>query len=140
MSLIYLDTNIYLDYWSGRSDKLRPLGEFAYAVHRRSVECEFTILASDLVLTELRRSIDDGEIKEVFSSLKECHKLLIEKVGDSDVKTAKALKNEHPEVPLPDLIHYCFAINNKADVLVTRDAHFTMLPQERIKIRKPEEI
>lgn len=140
MSLIYLDTNIYLDYWGDRKDKLRPLGEFAYTVLRRSVECEFMILTSDLVLNELRGLIEDAEIKEVFSNLKESNKLVIEKVGDSDVNMAKTLKKEYSEVPLPDLIHYCFAINRKVDVLVTRDAHFTLLSQDKIKVRKPEEI
>ena len=104
MSLIYLDTNIYLDYWGDRRDKFRPLGEFAYTVLRRSVECEFMILTSDLVLNELRGLIEDAEIKEVFSNLKESNKLVIEKVGDSDVNMAKTLKKEYSEVPLPDLI------------------------------------
>lgn len=77
MALIYLDTNVYLDYWEARSDKLRPLGEFAYSVLRRSLECEFVILISDLVLTELRSSIEDAEIKAVLSSLKENNKLVV---------------------------------------------------------------
>ncbi|MFH1774312.1 MAG: PIN domain-containing protein [Methanobacteriota archaeon] len=140
MALIYLDTNVYLDYWEARSDKLRPLGEFAYSVLRRSLECEFVILISDLVLTELRSSIEDAEIKAVLSSLKENNKLVVEKVRDFDVSKAKSLKKDYAEVPLPDLIHYCFAISNKADVLVTRDAHYSALPQDKINIRKPEEI
>lgn len=140
MPSIYLDTNIYLDYWEARSDKLRPLGEFAYSVLRRSVECEFVILVSDLVLFELRKCVEDTEIKEVLSSLKDNRKLVVEKVSDSDVGKAKSLKKKYAEIPLPDLIHYRFAVRNKVDVLVTRDAHYSMLPQDEIKIRKPEEI
>ncbi|MEE8168342.1 MAG: type II toxin-antitoxin system VapC family toxin [Candidatus Hydrothermarchaeales archaeon] len=140
MALLYLDTNIYLDYWEARSDKMRPLGEFAYSVLRRTVECEFIILISDLVLTELRNFIEDAEIKEVLSSLKENNKLVLKKVSDPVVSEAKTQKKRHAEVPLPDLIHYCFAIRNKVDVLVTRDAHYSVLPQDKIKIRKPEEI
>lgn len=97
-------------------------------------------MISDLVLTELRNSIEDAEIREVLSSLKENNKLAAGKVSDSDVSEAKALKKKHGEVPLPDLVHYCFAVGNKAEVLVTRDAHYSALPQDKIKIRKPEEI
>jgi predicted nucleic acid-binding protein len=139
MTLIYLDSNIYLDYWEDRRDTLKPLGEFAYSLLKRAVECEFTIIISDLVLAELGKVLGDEEITEVFSSLKESSKLRTAHVRNSDVEEARSLKRRYA-APLPDLIHFVFAVRNNAELLITRDAHFTMLPQDRIKIRKPEEI
>jgi light-regulated signal transduction histidine kinase (bacteriophytochrome) len=59
---------------------------------------------------------------------------------DEDLKKANIYKRDFTEIPTHDLIHYVFAISNKAEVLVTRDDHFNALPQEKIKIRKPEEL
>lgn len=139
MTLIYLDSNMYLDYWEDRSDRLKPLGEFAYSLLKRAVECEFTIIVSDLVLAELGKVLGDEEITEVFSSLKESSKLRTAQVRNSDVEEAKSLRSRYA-TPLPDLIHFVFAVRKNAGLLVTRDTHFTMLPQDRVKIRKPEEI
>jgi hypothetical protein len=69
--LMYLDTNIYLDYWESRRDSLRPLGEFAFSIIRRAVECEFEILISNLFLHELKERIKEEEIGEVLRQLKE---------------------------------------------------------------------
>lgn len=44
---IYLDTCIYLDYLMDRKDNLRPLGEFAFQLLKRTFECEFEIIISD---------------------------------------------------------------------------------------------
>ena len=40
---IYFDTNIYLDFLENRNDRLRPLGELASQLFKRSINCEFFI-------------------------------------------------------------------------------------------------
>lgn len=53
--LIYCDTNVYLDYFFDRRDNIRPLGEFAHQVIQRALGCEFYIVISDWVITELNK-------------------------------------------------------------------------------------
>ena len=52
--LIYLDTNIYLDYFENRTDKLKPLGEFAFRIIKRAIDCEFKIVISSIILAEIK--------------------------------------------------------------------------------------
>ncbi len=37
MPKIYVDTNIYLDFFLNRKDKLRPLGDFAFELFKRTL-------------------------------------------------------------------------------------------------------
>jgi rRNA-processing protein FCF1 len=69
--LIYLDTNIYLDYLESREDRLRPLGEFAFRLLQRTLKCEFKIVISDVVNKELDRNIEADKIKGILDDLKE---------------------------------------------------------------------
>jgi len=46
---IYVDANIYLDYLEERTDRIRPLDEFAFKIFRRALECEFEIVISDAI-------------------------------------------------------------------------------------------
>ncbi len=140
MEFIYLNTNIYLDYWYNRKDRLRPLGEFAFSILRRTIDCEFIILVSDLVFKELGTQINEEAIKELFSDLKKRNKLITSRIEEKDIEDANNLKKRHPMIPFPDLLHYAKAINTKAKYLVTRDEHYDLLPPEKILIRKPEEL
>jgi len=63
--LIYCDTNIYIDYFENREDNLRPLGTFAFELLRRTIECEFTIVVSDFVISELEKYVEEEKIKEL---------------------------------------------------------------------------
>ncbi|MBD3304093.1 hypothetical protein GF343_03035 [Candidatus Woesearchaeota archaeon] len=55
--LIYVDTNIYIDYFDGRTDYLRPPGEFAYQLLKRTFNCEFRIIVSSLVVDEIEYNL-----------------------------------------------------------------------------------
>ncbi|MFQ6051154.1 MAG: type II toxin-antitoxin system VapC family toxin [Candidatus Hydrothermarchaeota archaeon] len=140
MEFIYLDTNIYLDYWYDRKDRLRPLGEFAFSILMRVIDCEFIIIISDLLLKELSTQINEKAIEELFSDLKAKDKLITSKIEEKDIEDANELKRKYPEVPFPDLLHYTKAINTNARYLITRDEHYDLLPEEKILIRKPEEL
>ena len=67
--LVYVDTNIYLDYFQNRQDRLRPLGEFVFQFFRRSLKCEFEIVVSDFVLEELHKKVTIKQQEEFFKPL-----------------------------------------------------------------------
>jgi len=68
--LIYLDTNIYMDYFENRSDGLRPLGDFAFNLLRRCFECEFSIASSVLVAKEAEHNGYGGELQRLNKKLR----------------------------------------------------------------------
>ena len=56
MKTAYLDTNIYIDYFLNRIDKLRPLGDFAFNLIKKIVIGEYKLIISDLVILELEHN------------------------------------------------------------------------------------
>ncbi len=137
--LIYLDTNIYLDYFEGRVDNLRPLGEFAFQLIKRAVSCEFIIILSPHVMRELENNYDENKINNFFSDLREINKLIEVDINENDKQKARELsinKNIH----YSDALHVVLAIKSNAEVLITRNIiHFSGL-NDLIKISFPESI
>jgi len=76
MEIIYLDTNIYMDHFDGRVDKLRPLGQFAFEIVRRTLNCEFKIVMSSLIIDELVFNNYKEKITDLIKDLKEKDKII----------------------------------------------------------------
>lgn len=120
-------------------DKLRPLGEFAFQLIRRAIECEFKIVISDHVLTELENNIDENKIRDVINSLKEVSKLIHLNVTDADKKKARELSRNR-NTPYDDTLHVILANKAKVKFLVTRNVeHFSEL-NDLVEIVYPESI
>jgi hypothetical protein len=64
---IYVDSNIYIDYFENRSDKLIPWGEFAHKLFQRTFECEFKVIISSFIIKELNNNGYDKEINDLKS-------------------------------------------------------------------------
>lgn len=137
--LIYLDTNIYMDYFLIREDKLRPLSDFAFELIRRAISCEFKIAVSDLIIMELEKSIPRNSIQSVLLDLEEEDKLVTLNKTKETEKKAREITKQYG-VHFNDALHYVLALETKSVYLVTRDEHFWELPQNDILIRKPENI
>jgi len=114
--LIYCDTNIYIDYFENREDNLRPLGTFAFELLRRTIECEFTIVVSDFVISELEKYVEEEKIKELLQSLKRAKKLERVFKSDHDIQEAGMLSKNRP-----DALHAVLAKKAKVEYLVTRN-------------------
>jgi predicted nucleic acid-binding protein len=126
-NLIYLDTNIYLDYLEDRTDNIRPLGEFAFQLIKRTIACEFKIVISGLVFKELANNIDENRVKELFAELNDLDKLIeIEAIEEDVNKTVRICKERKTD--FEDTLHAVIANRLKVDYLVTRNIeHFSQL-------------
>ncbi len=132
----YLDTCIWRDYFENREDRLRPIGEWAFALIRQIIENEDLIIYSEIVNEELMQDYPAEKIHSLLEIVP--HKLLIEVNASSEeveksISISRALK-----IPRNDVLHALIAKNKKA-ILVTRDAHFSLL-QEMVTVKLPEEL
>jgi predicted nucleic acid-binding protein len=112
--LIYCDTNVYIDYFLDRRDRLRPLGELAQSLFRRTFDCEFSIVVSDLILLELK---NQGCIPSAYSLMNQlylCGKLmLVEAVKDDKIIAQKL------DAHFSDAMHAAIAHRAGATCIVT---------------------
>lgn len=135
MPLLYIDTNIYLDYFEARNDYMRPLGEFAFQVFQRTLSCEFTVILSSLVLDELE--FNHANLEDLFEELKEKKKVIFVDYNEEDVRDTKMLLRQRGG-SFNDTLHTVIAKRMNAEYLVTRNIKdFTHL-QDLVKISFPE--
>lgn len=118
--LIYIDTNIYLDYWENRIDKMRPLGEFAYNVIKRAISCEFIVVISNLLLQELGNHLNQQNINKIFEDLNRFSKLELVAVLEDEIKEARILAQKL-DTGKNDAIHALVAKRAGAKYIVTRN-------------------
>jgi len=122
---IYVDTNIFLDWWLDRADNLRPIGEFAFRLFKQAVSCRFDVLVSDYTVSELMNVLCFSESRvlgDVLVLLKEADKLFIVSASPAQKEEAEKFAGLHG-LPRTDVLHAILARDNDA-VLVTRDRHF----------------
>ncbi len=118
--LIYIDTNVYLDYWEARIDKMRPLGEFAYNVIKRAIDCEFIVIVSDIVFKELENHLDKQSIESIFKDLRHYNKLESVESLVEELEKAKTLAAQYNS-SCNDVAHALVAKRAGACYLVTRN-------------------
>jgi len=136
VSKYYLDTCIWRDYFENRSDKFRPLGEWALELIKKVINENDLFVISDHVLKEFENIYSENELKRFFDIIPE--KLIIKVVmNKKQVKETLELMKKF-NVPFGDALHAILARDNNS-ILVTRDKHFLEL-QDIVKIKKPEEL
>ena len=134
---IYCDTNIYLDFFLGRRDYLRPLGEFAYQIFKRVEEGEFTLIISDHLLYELKNNLEDeNKITELLQPLNKKGKIIKITKTKEDVLNAKEISKEHWK----DALHAILANKAKAVYLLTRNIKDYAGCEHLVEIKFPENI
>jgi predicted nucleic acid-binding protein len=132
----YIDSCIWRDYFENRSDKFRPLGEWAFTLLKKIIQDNNLIIYSDLVEEELQITYSEKEIKNIFSIIP--NKILI-KVETSAKQLKEAIKlSKEFNIPTKDALHVILARDNNS-ILITRDKHFYEI-EKQITIRKPEEL
>lgn len=130
--LIYVDTNVYLDYLFNRKDGLRPLGDFAFELLKKAVQCQYSILLSDVVIDELKNNITKEDIAQLLDMIKP--KLVLIKKEASDDINARLVSNQN----YWDVLHYVLAKRGGAEIIVTRNIrHF---PFSDFQIKFPENL
>ncbi len=130
----YLDTSIWRDLHENRTDRFRPLGEWAFELIRKIREERQTILYSDRVVYELSKAYENVD-KILNLAIKEN---ILQKVdiSENQIKEAIILKKKL-EIPYDDCLHAILARDNDA-ILVTRDRDFEKI--RFVTVRKPEEL
>ena len=135
--LIYLDTNIYIDYFKNRTDYSRPLGEFAFQLLRRTFGCEFKIVISSLVLTELERNGCSKQGLDLVESLSKANKIVKVEIVDKDVDIARNISRKR-ETHYSDVLHAVIANRAGAEYLITRNVEDFARLNDFANIRYPE--
>ncbi|MBW2990655.1 PIN domain-containing protein [Candidatus Woesearchaeota archaeon] len=133
----YLDTSIWRDYFEGRSNGLRPLGEWAWKLINLIIKDKNIFLYSDIVVQELKKYYPIENINKTFAVARV--EGLLEKVYINPSQEKEAYKlSKNRKVSFHDALHAIIARDEKA-VLVARDKHFLKL-LDIIVPKKPEEI
>lgn len=113
--LIYIDTNVYLDFFLNRKDTLRPLGDFAHELFRKTRSCAYILVTSTLVLKELDQKCDSKRLYEFLDEFKKNKKIICVSFTGQEIRCAK--KCLHWE----DRLHEILAHKSNAKYLVTRN-------------------
>ncbi|MCD6414603.1 MAG: type II toxin-antitoxin system VapC family toxin [Candidatus Diapherotrites archaeon] len=123
---VYLDTNVYLDYFLDREDKLVPWNEFAFSLLRKTRECEFTILVSDVVIRELAKvmAMSDGKVEMELSEVLGCK--MVKVSSSRKQREEAAVISAKYKIPAADVLHSLIALEHGV-AIVTRDKHFERL-------------
>lgn len=132
----YLDACIWRDYFENRSDRFRPLGEWALMLIKKIIEENNIIFYSELIIEELQEAYTLKEIENIFSIATNDVLIKIEVCGEQ-LKGAVILSKRY-QIPRKDALHAILAKDNNA-ILVTRDKHFYELEKE-ISVKKPEDL
>ncbi len=133
----YIDACIWRDLHENRSDKFRPLGEWAFEMFKMIKETKSKALYSELVLKELSITYSEEKIREMFLIIEENNLLEKVEIKREQIQEVLRLKKER-NVPFNDLLHAISARDNQA-IMVTRDKHFEEFEDITI-IRKPEDL
>lgn len=134
MVRIYCDTNIFLDYFGSRKDRFRDLGEFAFQIFRRTLDCEFELIISDWLLYELKNYVPPEKLKEFLEEFKKKNKIIKINKTDEDIKKAKEISSH-----FQDILHQLLAKKAGAKYLLTRDIQGYVV-MEGLEIKFPENI
>ena len=134
MTRIYCDTNIFLDYFFSRQDRFRDLGDFAYKIFRRTLDCEFEIIISDWLLYELNLYIKENDLREFLEDFKNKNKIIKVYKNIDDIKNAKRMSKH-----FQDELHKILARKARAKYLITRNIKDYTITDE-LEIKLPENI
>jgi predicted nucleic acid-binding protein len=121
---IYVDTNVYLDYFLERIRSKEALNLFMDAIR-----CKYEVVLSEQVLFELDRLVDYKETVMFFQILKP--KLINVKADEDDFSEARKI-NTH----FADALHIVLARKAGAELVVTRN----LKDFSSFKAKRPEEL
>lgn len=127
MKRIYLDTNIWIDFWENRGNGIRPLGEFAFNILKRAYDCEFAVVVSSVVLDELKFNYGKEIVTEMLKDLRGSKKHIYIYANEEHNKSALGYFRK-TGVGFNDCLHAVLAKEKGCDYLITQNLkHFEKL-------------
>ncbi|MEK6934395.1 MAG: PIN domain-containing protein [Nanoarchaeota archaeon] len=133
----YIDPSIWRDYYENRSDRFRPLGEWALKLINEIIENKNVIIYSDFVIEELKIKYNEEEINKILGIIGQRGLLLKVDISKAQLQEASILCKKR-NVAFGDALHAILARDNKA-IMITRDKHFLEL-LDIVEIKKPEDL
>ncbi len=137
MARYYLDACIWRDYFENRSDRFRPLGDWALALINNILERKDVIVISGLLMRELGKIYCSSAIQNILGIASEQGLLIQVNHSPEQLHEAIGLSRER-RMDFEDVLHSIIARDTDS-ILVTRDKHFEKL-RDLVDIRKPEEL
>jgi len=134
--ILYIDANVYINFFKWEYDRWRCLGEMALGVFNRILDGEFKLVISDHLLFELKKHVDEKVVDEYLQKFKD--KNLIIKINKTreDINEAKQISSHYH-----DPLHAILARKAKAQYLITRDLLGYPPPcREFIEVLYPESL
>lgn len=123
MKKYYLDTSIWRDYCENRSDKFRPLGDWALRLLNQIDSEGDKIIVSEIIIIELEKRFKKEEINNIFEPFKKA--FIYVNISEKQRKEMRLLNNIL-KIGKGDILHAILARDNEA-IMVTRDKHFDRL-------------
>lgn len=133
----YIDTSIWRDFYENRTDRFRPLGEWAFELFKKIIREKSVVLYSDRVIEELLDYFSMEEIKRIFSIVADNGLLEEVEINQNQREEAGVLCNRL-KIPFNDCLFAILARDNMA-IMVARDHHFELLA-DITEAKKPEEL
>jgi predicted nucleic acid-binding protein len=134
MTLLYIDTNIFIDAIKNRQNTLgKDIAEPAAKMFFEAISCKFYLAISTWALEQVYLNVSIEETKMLLKMIEKKIKLV--KYDDADKKKANELAPDNFE----DAMHVVLAEKSKADFIITRDVHFLKI-DTNIPIRRPENV
>jgi|Deesub1362B_J571_1020462.scaffolds.fasta_scaffold00376_19 predicted nucleic acid-binding protein len=137
---IYLDSDIWLNFWKGEMIGMIPAFHFTEELLRKAVLERWVVVVSELVKEEVfEKGVSPNDFDEKINEL-ESAGCVIEKaeVTEEDVKFGLELRRERG-IHLSDAIHAAIAKRVNA-IIVTRNIRHFKLVADIVKVRKPEDL
>ena len=131
MLKIYVDTNVYLDLFKGRTSKYLDLGAFAAHLFSAVREKKYQLVISDWVFDEFCKYGDRKDLQKLISGLGDV--VSITRTSEDDRKARQLSKTN-----FPDALHVILAKKGEAVYLVTRNINDFAEFQHVIEIATPE--
>jgi len=138
---VFVDANIFLDYYFDRRDNLLPLGEFAFNFFRDALSGKYVIVISDEVIVEVASIMGVGienVMTHIFAELIRKKKLVVVSALPLQKFSAAKISRER-NVPFNDAL-YCVIARDMGVPVVSRDGHFYETLSDLVESFKPEEL
>ena len=136
MTKYLIDTCIWLDYYENRSDKFRPLGDWALELLNLITKIKAIVIISDYLIRELLLHYDLKTVQNIISIIPRKQQLRIV-ISNNLLKKAAAIVKIR-NVSFIDAVHAVTAGSHRA-IIITRDHHFEELT-DIAPFAKPEDL
>ncbi len=136
---IYLDADIWLNFWLDEMLGLIPASHYAEELLRKAAREGWTVVVSDLVKEEVfDKKVLPSDLDAKISELRIGGLIEEVEVEEKDDALAGRLRRERG-LHLSDALHAALAMRTKS-VIVTRNIKHFKLVEDLVDVRKPEDL